>query len=257
VIAPDTSPSARYVLRNTITPMKTKSSSLEKVLLLVAGVFALPTLPLAHAVPTLQLTDGVTTMTIADMSGGDLNPTVGAVTFLGPVGSFSVNVTTGISKPVLGSAALPFLDLNSINVSGPLANTLTIRFSDDSFGPTPGSVTARIGGTTAGMLSYSTFADASNTLFGTSTLLTQQGPFGNGAFSGTSFANLGFLSPFSLTQEVVINHGASPGGLVSTSFNAELQAAVPDGGSTITLLGAVLVALESLRRRFRGAIKIA
>jgi hypothetical protein len=229
--------------------MNVKSNPLRKLLPLVAGVLALAAPPVAYAVPTLQLTDGVTTVTIEDMSGSDFNPTVGAVTFIGSVGNFSLNGTTGISKPVLGSATLPSLDLSSVEVSGPSGGgTLTIRFSDDFFGPTLGGVTASIGGTTpiGGTVLYSTFADASNVPFGTSTLLTTQGPFGGPAFSGTTFANLGLLS-FSLTQEVVISH-SSPG--LVTSFNAELKA-VPDGGSTVAFLGAVLVGLESFRRRFR------
>jgi VPDSG-CTERM motif len=229
--------------------MKTKSP--RQIPFLVAVVFGLAAPPLAHAVPTLRLSDGVSTVTIADGGVGDSNPVAGAVTFIGPIGSFSTNVSTGLSKPVLGSATLPFLDLSSVNFSsGPAGGTLTIGFSDNFFGPTPGGVTANIGGTTARTVSYSTFADASNLLFGTFIPLTSQGPFGAPAFSGTTFATLGLLSPFSLTQEVVIIHTAAG----AASFNAELKAvpkAVPDGGSTVALLGGVLVGLESLRRRFR------
>ena len=231
-----------------------KSKTPLKISLLAAAVFSLSSPPHAHAITTLRLTDGVTTITIADAGAGDANPVAGAVTFIGSIGSFSINnVTTGLSKPVLGSATLPFLDLNSVDVSGS-AGTLTISFSDNFFGLTPGDVTANIGGTTGGTVSYSTFADASNLLFGKSTPLTSQGPFGGPAFSGTSFADLGLLSPFSLTQEVVITHAS---GVRATSFNAELKAqGVPDGGSTVGLLGLALVGLESLRRRFRGSIKV-
>jgi hypothetical protein len=228
--------------------MKTKSNPL-RMLLLVAAVVGLAAPPLAYAVPTLRLTYGANTVEIADASGSDSNPLAGAVTFIGPLGNFFLNVSTGISKPVLGSATLPSMDLSSVDVSGPSGGTLTILFSDDFFGPTFGGVTASIGGTTGGTVLYSTYADASNVLFGMSTLLTTQGAFTGPAFSGTTFADLG-LPSFSLTQEVVISHGSAG----ATSFNAELKAApkaVPDGGSTAALLGAVLVGLESLRRRFR------
>ena len=79
-----------------------------------------------------------------------------------------------------------------------------------------------------------------------------------GPVDGKIAANLRLLSPFSLTQEVVIDHGASPNGLLVTSFNAHITT-LPDRGSTIALLGAVLVGFfgwESLRRKFRGAVKI-
>jgi hypothetical protein len=229
--------------------MKTKSHFLEK--LLVAGVVVLATLPFAHAVPSLRITDGVDTVTIADSGSGDLNPFEGAVTFIGSLGNFYLNVSTGISKPLLGSAERPFLELSSVDVSG-LPGTLTILFSDTSFTPIDGALAASIGGVSwGGNIVYSTYADASNALFGTSLLLTSQSY--EGAFSGTNFSSLAVGPTFSLTQKLVINH---PGWFLTSSFDAELKA-VPDGGSTVSLLGAVLVGLEGLRRRFRGAIKIA
>lgn len=229
--------------------MKTKSTPLNKLLLLAVGVLALAAVPPAHAVPMLRISDGTNTVTIADGSGIDSNSLTGAVTYSGAVGNFMLNVSTGVSTPILGSQTWPHLDLSSVDISGTTGGTLTILFSDNSFGASAGGVMASIGGTSYGTVSYSTYYDASNTLLATSSLMTSQGLLG-GVFSGTSYSELALNYPYSLTQQLVIAHS----GYGATSFNAELK--VPDGGSTVALLGAVLVGLEGFRRKLRGAFKI-
>ncbi|HEY5705638.1 MAG TPA: VPDSG-CTERM sorting domain-containing protein [Terrimicrobiaceae bacterium] len=231
--------------------MKIKSTPLGRLLLVSAGSLAFAGLPLAYGVPTLRITDGINTVTIADttnLSGGDLNPLAGAVTYSGGLGSFFLTVSTGTSKPVQGSSTLPYLTLDSVEISG-TAGTLAILFSDDSFGPTYDGATASIYGYTGGSVTYSAYADDSNVLFGTGTLLTTPGPFGPGNISGAAFGALALPANYSLTQKVVVTHG----GWGVTNLIAKLQA-VPDGGSTVALLGAVLVGLDGLRRKCRGAL---
>src|SRR5262245_25322474 len=100
-----------------------------------------------EAAPSLKLTDGVTTVIVTDQGVGGLNPLVGVVTASPVVGSWFVNVSTGITAPQIGSLTLPHMDLSSVNVGGP--GTLTISFSSDFFGPTPTTTfQAHIGGTT-------------------------------------------------------------------------------------------------------------
>ena len=91
--------------------MKTESNPLKRLLLVLAGVLALTALPLAHAVPTLKISYGSSSLEIKDLTGFDLNPAAGAVTYSGGIGGFLINVATGIS-----SAGT--LTLNSVNVSG-------------------------------------------------------------------------------------------------------------------------------------------
>ena len=79
--------------------------------------------------------------------------------------------------------------------------------------------------------------------------MTSQGLLG-GVFSGTEYNELALANPYSLTQQLIITHS----GYGASSFYAELK--VPDGGSTVALLGAVLVGLEGFRRKLRGAFKI-
>ena len=208
------------------------------------GAFALFAANTANAIPTLKLSDGITTVTVGDGQIGvvsDLSAQTGAVTFIGAVGSWIVNVSTGISDPILGSPTNPHMDLNSVNVN-------VSGGSGTDF-----AMEALIGGTlnlaSGSLLTYNTYASATNSLFAETHLLTSQ-TFNPGAFSGTdagSFPVTPFPAPYSLTQKVVITHGAAG----STSFNAALQ--VPDGGTTVALLGFVLLGVEGLRRKLRFA----
>lgn len=211
-----------------------------------------------YAVPntaTVRLSNdgGTTWTTITDNLPGDINATPGAVTFSGTIGNWIVNVTTGVTFPVLGTITRPTLDLNSVNVTSASGGSLIIEFSDIGFGPTVGNAQASIGGTTSGSVTWSTYGGPGNSLFQGSpngpvggVVLTAPQVFGPVAFSssvpGGSLGALG--SPYSLTERVVITHAGAGG----SSFNAELT--VPDGGATLLLLGSSIMALGLFRRSF-------
>jgi hypothetical protein len=188
----------------------------------------------ATATPTMTLDDGAGhTVTIVDGGLHDSNPLAGAVTWVGSLGSWKLNVTTGVSKPVVGSPSAPELDLNSIDATTRAGGVLTITLSDSGF-MLDGTARAIIGGTTAGSVTYKTWADA--------TLLTSQ-TFGSGPFSGITLGSVTANGPYSLSEQVIITqHGAGV-----SSFDANLT--VPDSGSTMALLGFGLLAVESLRRK--------
>src|SRR5262245_22975490 len=70
----------------------------------------------ANATLTLTLQQGAISKNIEDNQAYDSNPLTGVVTYIGSVGVFSINVTTGIS----GSAnTLPnvLMDVNTVNQS--------------------------------------------------------------------------------------------------------------------------------------------
>src|SRR5688572_11527212 len=87
----------------------------------------------AHAIPQLRLTTNTgATVTVTDGGAGDSSATDGLVVFMGALGDWNVNVTTGISRPIIGSELVPMLDLNSLNVtsnSGP-AGSIKLELTD-------------------------------------------------------------------------------------------------------------------------------
>jgi hypothetical protein len=196
----------------------------------------------------LRLNDGAgNTVEVTDGEVGlDSNPLAGAITFIGSLGGgtvWTVNVTTGLSDPILGSPSSPHMDLNSVNVSSGGAGTLTIDLTDTDFtaSPGPAGFTMRIGGTTAGTVNYTAWSDPGNAEFGLVDLINSTGPLGPGAFSATTSGLAAVDAAYSLTQRVVITHT----GVGVTSFDAEL---IPEP-ATLALVGLGLAGLAARRRR--------
>ena len=215
-----------------------------RIALLAAGLLVLA-VPLVAAAVSVRLTSGSTTVTCDDGDPCDVNPTVGAVTFIGAVGPFTVNVTTAITKPALGSASFAILDLSSVHVSGG-PGILKVEASEtDYIGPLVGGLypySLNVGGTAppGGTVSFAGFLDPANTLFGTTVPLGVLGPFGPGAFSGSVAGSAVATAPFSLTLVAEIKH-TLPG---ATSFNYEVRPRVAEPGMLSLLgigLGSVLI----------------
>ena len=211
----------------------------------------------AHAISMLSVDDGTTFVTVTDNGAGDNNALVGFIEYSAPFGTFAnfaAAVSLGTTKPLIGSAEAPHLDLASVDVSsfGAAEDTLTIKFTDTDFADLASGITglrSEIGGVTDGTVTYATYFDNSNTAFGTATLLSDLGAFSGGAFSDTAYASLGSLSPtpagpYSLTLVTTVAHTAGTGKI--TSYNATV--AVPEPG-TLLLLGSGMLGFAFMRRR--------
>jgi len=210
---------------------------------LTAGL--LGALPAAHAVPTLRLTTETgATITCADGAACDVNSLAGAVTFVGSVGDFSLNVTSGLSKPFLTNGQ-PLMDLNSLNATTTGGqHRLTIELSDTSFqlGGRFGEFGGVLSSGAGASVEASAFYDTGDALWAQSTLMGRIGAFGPGAFSGTFFNAFAPSGPYSLTQIITISTvGAS-------TFSGDFEVNLPEP-TTLALLGLGLVGFAATRRR--------
>jgi len=199
----------------------------------------------ARAVLQLTLTDDLSnTVTITDNGPGDTDSTVGSISFVGVVGpNWYINVTGGESKPVLGSASAPELDIATMNESYG-AGTLDIQLSDTDFTtPLPGTpVTflAKIGGTAAGNVTFNTWADGTNRPFAQTKPITSQGPYSAGGFSGNqSVVQSPGGSPYSLTLDTTITHAAAG----SSAYDANLSGLYPPTANCATITAVTGVAI--------------
>src|SRR5690348_4921684 len=186
----------------------------------------------AYAAAQLRLSDGTVagTVTITDNGPGDSSPATGVITYSGPVGaSWALSVTIGQGYPVLGSPALPSLDLGTTSRSSGAAS-LTIEFTQDGY-TTPGTADLQIGGTTVGGVQYSVYTDPNNTLFGETTLIGTLAPVpSGGAFSGQTSGTVTGPTPYSITLKTVISHPAAG----NTGFDAQLTITPPACNCALT-----------------------
>lgn len=211
---------------------------------MAAGLLGM--LPAAHAIPTLSLSvDGGPAITCADGAACDTNANAGAITFSPSIGDFAINVTTGLSKPLL-TGGDPLMDLNTVNVQilgG--AHTLQIALSDTGFDIYGGRITTDFGGTLSGTgasLAYSAYYDAGNALFGQGTLIGT-GSSGPGAYSGSADGGWSPNGPYSVTEILTLTTG---GGM--TVFSGDFSVNVPEPG-TLALIGLALLGLAVAHRR--------
>ena len=163
-------------------------------LMAVLGVLGVGLTP-AQAVPSLQLFDGTTTVTITDGGVGDANGAAGAITFIGSLGDWTLNVSTGASGPA-PAPPYPHMDLNSLNSSATGSSTLWIWFTDTGFSSVPG-LTGLIGGTlsSTATLTYNLWVDPSNVPFATVDQLFGMSFGPGGAFSALSPHCWGWVPP--------------------------------------------------------------
>lgn len=185
---------------------------------------------------------------ITDNAEGDRNPEKGVVTFIGGVGVWFLNVDTGITKPAIGSATSPMMDLNFVAGSSG-AGTLTITFSDTEFGPLPvasAEFALHFGGTltTGGDVTYAATVNGAG-------IIAEIGPLSRSPYAATAYGLATRVdAPFDLDQTVVLTHRVSG----VSSGNAVL-AMVPEPSTS--LLGALLLlpvtaSTVSLLRRSRN-----
>lgn len=195
--------------------------------------------PSAQAAFVMTLDDPFDSFAAVSLQDDDSD---GVITFSGAVGNFLVNVTTGISKPLIGPAEL---DLNSINVSG-AAGTLLVTISDTDFTGNLSAFNASYGGTTEGTVDFDFLYDTGNQAFGGSAFASDHfvSSTGKSAFSSDQMGTVIPASPYALTISARLTHDSA---FEVSSFDAHITP-VPLPAS-LWLLGSALAGLAALRKR--------
>jgi len=174
------------------------------------------------------------------------------------VGSFGLQLTTALSKPLVGSLDMARLDVSNLSISSSVGGTLLIQVTDTDFllnNPASGPIVLQgyAGGATSGTVAINGFLDANNAEFGMPGNITVDlgtlGPLFAKTVSATD--SLPGMDHFALMQKISVIHD---GGFQISGFDSELRATVPEASASL-MLAIALFGLSWYGKFYRRARK--
>jgi hypothetical protein len=170
---------------------------------------------------------------VQDNSSLDTNATLGAIVLSTSAFGYTVLVNTSQSKPVIGAAGDPELDLTfTATTADDVSRSVFLYTSDTDFTGTQ-SFTVGLGGTHtngSGTVTGRAWGGTNNTAlsFSGANLLGTVGPFTAAAYAGTTTGSLiPTVTPYSLTIGVAINRSLAG----STTGDLSFSSTQSGGGS--------------------------
>lgn len=174
----------------------------------------------------------------------------GHVTFIGTVGGFSINVSTALTYPALGSSDFAQFHLDSVNTGTGL---LLIEASEVGYTGPPSPATFAFGGggiNNLGTSAFEAYLNDGNTLFATESLIAAAGPF-SGPFSFSEEGTASFSDTFSLTLRATITHLTAG----VSSFDADITPRVSEPSAAALFALGLLALVFADRRRMLESVR--
>jgi len=191
----------------------------------------------SKATPTMRLSadGGGTWVVVVDNGPLDSDPTVGNINYNGPIGGWSVSTAAGFGY---GGPTVPTMDVSTRNYSFN-AESLIVQLSDTNFVAFPNETfVAQFGVITDGTVTYNSYRDGGNVLFGTASTYTG-GPVGSSP--SPTAALLMTQGPFVSTTATASNAVVVPAG--GTPYSLTLETIIVQNSSGVSDTDALLFTL--------------